>query len=427
MTKRYQTAAIVLLSLIIVVAFASRLATIAQIEGVDHDSGITHLYISGNYPEFLAMFTDGTPPLNQWAPISEWRHFVTPTPGDTLLTIKQIVNTYAAHPPLHFMAVFLWSSVFGVSAATGPLLNFVFEILIVVAAGLLAYRFFRHPLPALLVVATYALSSNSIQTSLMTRNYTLYTLMSVVFALQLYVTVYEREAGRRRWQWALLVLFTVMGTLTHAYFVMSVAVGCLLVGLRYVLTDRQRVIQLAGAMLLAVILTLLIEPNYLSPFLRYSGRAQYYQENMDSEQRWEDFSRRSQIMWADHDGWQRGVNLINRTAESANLPRPFDGLNPYRSLTTLYQILLGVVGLWLLYRLWRRWQRPSPAPDDGLSWWDRSEAELYYAGMLLATYGFTTAVFLLAAALPDPHRLDRAHTHHGAAAVLQRLSFPHRA
>ena len=245
MTKTRSAAWVLALAVLLGVGF--RVHAIAFKKAITHDEGISYLAATGHQKEYSLLPYDHRYPFGLWVPASEWKPFIT---RDRLFCFHKIgwdLAHYDIHPPLYFWLLHVWIWIFNVHLWTGPLLNVVITLLMIIALYRFASTMLGNQFEASVVTFIWAVNPYVLEETLEARAYGLLALFAllVVWRTILYT---ERDGKPTLKELAILAILTTGGALTHYHFALAVA-GCGLYALvRLFRRQRQRFFAFVGAM-----------------------------------------------------------------------------------------------------------------------------------------------------------------------------------
>ncbi len=259
LSRQWIAALLIVLSL----GIAARVVMLSQKVLLEDDEAATYLTVTGHQDDFARAVQAAAPPVAVWVETRDWQRLLSMDETFILGDIRAVpAHHYDRHPPLYFLILHLWMVIAGVTASSGAALNVVFDGLTFFALLALAARVLRDRWLALLVATIWLFSPASIITLLMARPYSLLSLLGVLFAYELAVTLYTPHE-RPRWRWvAVLTLTIAAGMLTAYIFAYVLVAGGVALLVRWAFRDRRPVMILIGAGAVALLLFVAVFPDF---------------------------------------------------------------------------------------------------------------------------------------------------------------------
>jgi uncharacterized membrane protein len=255
----------------IVVGIAARFVRIADRNAIFHDETWSYLNATGHLGEYQRIYDNEEYPVGNWVYAGEWKRLIRPERSFILGQIGDDTARLEDHPPLYFWVLHLWTLLLGADIWTGLLLNVVIDLIILFLLFRFALSCLGDLYEALVVAAVWVLSPISIATSSWIRHYTLFTLITLLFAYMVFKSIYlpdkSRPASARN---LMLVMVTVAGLLSHNYFILVILAGIIVVSLKFAIKDRTRLFTLFMCLAAAGALFALVYPNFYVQPLRYA-------------------------------------------------------------------------------------------------------------------------------------------------------------
>jgi hypothetical protein len=260
----------------LVLGCSLRVDTMEHKHGLHVDEAWCYVTATGH----LGAFETGLgEPRGRWVSAARWQALWHP---QAVLDFRQIsldLARFDVHPALYFWLLHVWVLLFGVRLWSGPLLNLLIDVATGAALFFLARRPLRDSLAAALVVLAWSVSPPVRLTSSMARMYPLLALFAVLFVWALLVAI-DREAPTRRPLLTLsaLTMATAGGLLTQYQFAVIVVGGALLALVTLVRGAGRCCLQVLGALVTGLLITLVVQPGVYGQFRReqVKGRAQHF-------------------------------------------------------------------------------------------------------------------------------------------------------
>lgn len=206
--------------------------------GLDQDESVSYLVATCHLGDYARLVAAGEDPLGLWVPATEWKRFLRPSGKLCPDAISVDLARFDVHPPLYFWLLHGWVLIFGVSVVSGLLLNILLAVFAGAALFALTRRATGQALPGALATFVWAVSPAVVPFSLEARQYTLFTLVTVLFAWQALRVAEKPQAARAR-DYGLLAAATTAGALTHYHFAF-VAMGVAVLLALYIGRERPR-------------------------------------------------------------------------------------------------------------------------------------------------------------------------------------------
>jgi hypothetical protein len=268
-------------TIILTLAFCSSITTrIVGTAGkyrLSHDEGITYLCATGHQRQYHHIVQNKMPPYLTWTPTSEWKKLWN---IDKYFCFTQIATDLAhhdIHPPLYFWLLHIWSLIFGIHLWTGPLLNLLLDMIVIVALYKFANFIFTNNLLSSTAVLVWGLSPSVIETSFYARQYSLLTLWTVLFAWQILKFTNKSNDSLFR-DTILLIVITGLGALTHYHFILLVA-GCLLwLIFKRLVTASMRVANVIASIIAGYLSLLVFHPTFYLSVCRHIANLKQLKE-----------------------------------------------------------------------------------------------------------------------------------------------------
>lgn len=253
---------------LVLVGIAVYLPRLAAVVLIDHDDVISVIGATCNQGRY-----EQSIPTAAWVAASNWQQYWQWQGFGCFGQISQDLVHYDIHPPLYFWLLHSWFGVFGVSVTAGLLLNLV----ILVVAVIVIYAVCRAlsvSAPVSFVATLAWMLSLPTRTALaVVRQYTLFSMLTALLLLLVVLWLTKRQD---RYVVAIGVVVAA-GLLTHFHFVIPAAVMLLFAAA--VLARRAAytpVLRMAGTVLAAVVVSLLLHPGFLESLERADRQAQAF-------------------------------------------------------------------------------------------------------------------------------------------------------
>lgn len=205
------------------VAFATwqRLGREAQEGGITGDEAISLLAATCHQREFREAISGHRAPYGRWVPARSWRRFVEPDAFACFGTISRDLAELDLHPPLYFWILHLWLPVFGLHRCTLVALNLLFAGGTLAGLVVLGRRLFGSTLSGSVLALLWGASPLPAVAGTQGRPYELLAFATVWFFVELVACCDPTVLGR--WRLPRLALWTVIGVLTHYFFLIVLA------------------------------------------------------------------------------------------------------------------------------------------------------------------------------------------------------------
>jgi len=236
-----------------------------------YDESVSYLVATNHAGAYRAAKSGG---LNdKWVPASAWKDLMRPGPVFGLRGIAKELSETDYHPPLYFWLLHFWVLVFGVRASSGLWLNWLLALLTGVCLFYLARETLGDPLEAALVSTLWITSTSVVIANLVSRQYPLFALLTVLF-VWLAVRACDRERRLRWWDYLLFALAAAAGCLTHYHFALVMVGVALFAVARLVRRDWRRLLAMAGAAVAGILLSVALNAWFLDAYRReHAGQA----------------------------------------------------------------------------------------------------------------------------------------------------------
>lgn len=193
--RRLDRLAVVALVVAVLVGLGVRVDAMGANPNVQHDEAWSYATASGRLGAFEKAMQSGL--SGRWVPASAWQYYWQSDKLGDLAHIGPDLAAYDVHPPLYFYLLHLWLMLTGMHHWAGPALNLVFAPLTMLALFGLARALGFERLESSLVVLAWALSPAVVSISILTRQYDLVAVFTVLFVWGLVRVTAPGE--RRRW------------------------------------------------------------------------------------------------------------------------------------------------------------------------------------------------------------------------------------
>lgn len=223
-------------------------------EPIEHDEGISMMHAAGKSAAYDEMVHTESPPIATWAAAKEWDSYLVPD-GLDLPAVVDSTTRSDLHPPLYFMLVNVWQSLFGSSRDAGWQLNILFSIGTALAIYMLGLRLTDSPIVAALSAAAWAVLPGAVETSLTIRQYDMLALFTVLIVWRA-VVIAEAEEPVSVYEYMLLGVVCTFGLMSHIYFVLPMSGAFVWVALKSFALDRRRVAFVFAAMALGFLMAI---------------------------------------------------------------------------------------------------------------------------------------------------------------------------
>jgi hypothetical protein len=262
MTQKHRL--LILLLLLISSAVAVRLLALSSKTSFTHDGGISYICATGHQIEYNQTVRNNEWPYGDWTAAADWKKFWQIEKRFCFRDIQSGLIHSDIHPPLYYWLLHVWVMIFGINVWSGPILNIIIDIACCAVLYRLARAVFDDRACALMAVFFWAMSPSVIETEMITRQYCLLVLFSLLFSQQ----VLRFSAGSVNWKQVLTIgLIAGCGVLTHYHFALII-VGS---GIWLCFALRKNVARFFGWLLglgLGAIVFLVINPGFIKPFNR---------------------------------------------------------------------------------------------------------------------------------------------------------------
>lgn len=229
---------------------------------ISHDDVISVVTAQGNVPSY----ENAKKTLaNRWVSASEWKFFFEKTSNRSLSGIGDDLAKHDIHPPLYFWLLRGWLQVFGPENAKA--LNL--PIVLLAAAALFAFvRQSYGTSTALLAVAIWLLSPQTIRVSVFVRQYELLGLITVLIALQ---TVRIAKGKTCKKNLAIFATLALLGMLTQYIAAFAILTGFFVILREHRATGSRLVVFLC----VAAILFVALHPGFYQQLGAHSGTGDF--------------------------------------------------------------------------------------------------------------------------------------------------------
>jgi hypothetical protein len=251
----------------VALGITARLTAIMRSTTLWHNDAVGFMEATGHTAQYYRLQAQGAYPFHAWVRAADWKRFIRPEQPFPFRQISHDQARYDVHPPLFYWVLYLWDDLWGTHTWTGPTLNLIFDGLTLGLVYRMGVALLDNRRDALIVAAIWIMGPTSITTSLEARHYSLYTLLTVLFADSVFRYFYKPAhitPGVRGF--ALVTLSALAGMLTHYYFALAMAGAGLAVGLRSLTGDRRRIALLVVCLACAGGLFVLIHPDFWLSF-----------------------------------------------------------------------------------------------------------------------------------------------------------------
>ena len=235
---------------------------------VDHDDVISIVTATCNEGNFLT-----SPLKGQWVDVSQWQQYWQLNSHWCFGQIKSDMVHYDIHPPFYFWVLHIWFVLFGVSLVSGLMLNLVVVCLTAVIIYVTCRVLAVSSTLSFLATLAWTVSLPSRTAVGVIRQYSLFTMLTAVLLL---VAVLWLEKKQRRYLFGLCVVL-VAGTLTHFQF--PIPAGVTVLFATAILWRRRafrEIAQLMVAVVVAAVVFVVVEPNFMESVLRARDQAQSF-------------------------------------------------------------------------------------------------------------------------------------------------------
>ncbi len=257
---------VLLMAVVLLLTIGVRIGLAPAHEPIQHDEGISMMHAAGMSVAYDEMVHAEAPPIGTWASSEVWDSYVVPDGLDLPAVITSTTRS-DLHPPLYFMLVNIWQSLFGNSRDAGWQLNIVFSIGTALAIYMLGLRLTDSPIVAALSAAAWAVLPGAIETSLTIRQYDMLALFTVLIAWRA-VVIAEADKPTGIYEYVLLGGVCTLGLMSHIYFVLPMSGAFVWIALKSFAHDRRRVVLTLAAMVLGFVLAVALNVDSFTIFGR---------------------------------------------------------------------------------------------------------------------------------------------------------------
>lgn len=238
---------------------------------ISHDDGISYLSAMGKQ----GLYAENKP-TEAWVQASKWKQFWSQPDYLQFEQIKYDLAHYDIHPPLYFWTLHIWTNILGVDLSTGPLLNVFFHVIITLLIFYISIKLKCSPIISTAVSLLWLINGTIIETATQTRQYSLFTISSLIYLLSLLKYLRERSSLSL----FLVGLTTCIGMLIHYHFVLLIAVSILYIGLNHGLENNWRgLFALFASVGLGILIFVAIHPDFYLSFTKQAHQAQDFSFN----------------------------------------------------------------------------------------------------------------------------------------------------
>jgi uncharacterized membrane protein len=273
MTLEKHKPALIILLYAAGIAFAVLILVVQaySVQNISHDDGISYLAATGHQ----ALYNNSSP-SHQWTRAGSWQAFWTPDNFWRYGTISTDLATYDIHPPLYFWILHTWVSIFGVTLASGPLLNMLFHIAAMLGIFLACRILKCSTLTAGTAGLCWLLGGACLSVGAETRHYSALSANTALFIAAL-LYFYSRPALISS---LLLCLAGAAGLLTHYQFILVILVCGAAAFVQFLLAKNYRpILLLASCLFLTALIFCALNPLFYQSFERQSAQAQPFSWN----------------------------------------------------------------------------------------------------------------------------------------------------
>ncbi|TDB37616.1 MAG: hypothetical protein D9V44_05985 [Actinobacteria bacterium] len=261
---------VMLMLVLVLLTIGVRLALAPAHEPLQHDEGISMMHAAGKSVVYDEMVHVEAPPIGTWTSAQVWNAYLIPDGLDLSAVITSTTKS-DLHPPLYFMLVDAWQSLFGTSRNAGWHLNIVFSIGTALVIYMLGLRLTDSPITAAVSAAAWAVLPGAVETSLTIRQYDMLALFTALIAWRA-VVIAESEEPPRVKEYVALGLVCTLGLMSHIYFVLPMSGAFVWIAIKSFAHDRRRVGLVLGSMVLGFALAVALNVDSFTIFGR-TGRS----------------------------------------------------------------------------------------------------------------------------------------------------------
>lgn len=208
---------------LLVLAFVLRIMFAFSSLRVSHDPAISYLVANGNqirWQEYETDYRQGDPQIVQ-AQELRTLFFAEDVTFDPV-TVTRGLYRADIHPPLYFLSLNAWLSVWGASnIAYGALLNIVFDLITCLLLAIFVLRAVGSGFAAQIAVLLWLFNTAVFETSVYVRQYALLGCCAIVLGTSFYLWLAEDQptTPSRRYGWGILTVVSLFaGLMTHYWF-----------------------------------------------------------------------------------------------------------------------------------------------------------------------------------------------------------------
>lgn len=178
------------------------------------------------------------------------------------------------HPPLYYALLRTAASftIDSFSKWTGIIVNIILFIISTIILYCLAYRILKNKFYALITILINGISIASIDSTVFIRMYALNAL-NVILIAYWHIRLYKKELLGAK-ELVPLAIFTVLGSLTHYYYLLFLFILAVMFVIRYIRTKNwKNMIRYVITMIISGILSLVVFPySFVHIFMGYRGQ-----------------------------------------------------------------------------------------------------------------------------------------------------------
>ena len=258
-----------------ILIIAILLSSILMIFGVytkcelEHDESISYLASSGHQKEYSTIKNSHL--YGKVVSVNQWKKYLKVEKPFCFNKISHDLSHYDIHPPLYFWLLHIWTLIFGIKLWTGPILNILLSLATLIILFKFSKALLKNPFQAALVSLMWAISPSVIVIPLVARPYNLLALISTLYIWQYYkcLMVPGKTSVKNL---IILVLYIILGTLTHYYFLIILFGSWLAAYLTIINIDTIKKIKFNVSLLLGLLAVVLIHPQFYLSFIRQQSQ-----------------------------------------------------------------------------------------------------------------------------------------------------------
>lgn len=228
--------AVLVASVMLVVAV--RAAGVSKRTFLQHDEAVSYLHAAGKGEAFNRVSVDGREPAGIWTDAGRWRGYLVTESLDPAAVVRSVSRS-DRHPPLYYMLLNVWLSVFK-DLRSAWAMNTFFAVLGVLGVYALSRRVVDDPSVAALAAMCWAVMPGAVETALTVRPYELLGLLAVLLAWR---TIVFLDPTRDP-PWTDQLWFaglSVAGLSTHIYFAIPLTGALVIIVARHWSQQRRRI------------------------------------------------------------------------------------------------------------------------------------------------------------------------------------------